>query len=244
MSLHRYHGYENEFRNTYFLKLVMEGLKNKLGAATKQADSLTAAQLKDMSKFVNFQDEREFMLWGALILSFRSLLLKSNIFPDSAQELSNHILLCRHVVWTEYGCILNVCSSKTIQSKDRILQIPIVQVQGSPLCAVYYLKESMRKGHVSGDSPLFVCQGKPILYREGLQFIKKLVRCIGLNPDNVGFHSLRRSGALFLNSIGISLPDIKNAGDWRSMAVLTYLISNVDRKVEIDGVAAAELSKV
>lgn len=101
----------------------------------------------------------------------------------------------------------------------------------------------MEYGRPSSDSPIFVCDGRPILYREGLAFIKHLVSRIGLDPDKVGFHNLRRSGAQYMNSLGISLPDIKSAGDWRSMAVLSYLVSGLERKVEIDKFVASRLSE-
>ena len=55
---------------------------------------------------------------------------------------------------------------------------------------------------------------------------------------------MRRSGALFLRSVGVDLTDIQSMGDWRSMAALVYLVSPLDRKVQVDTLAAAELSKM
>lgn len=181
------------------------------------------------------------MLWGSIVLSFRSLLRKSNILPDKASDIGEHVLRCKHVIWTEYGCLMEVISTKTIKCRERILKIPIRRIPGSVLCAVHYIERSMQNGILDGNSPIFVYKQKPILYREGLAFIKKLVLCIGLDDSKVGFHSLRRSGAQYLNSLGVSLTDIKSAGDWRSMAVLTYLISGLQRKVEIEKIAADNL---
>lgn len=113
---------------------------------------------------------------------------------------------------------------------------------GSKLCAVYYIEKTLEFCKPSLESPIFLCDDRPILYHEGLGFIKHLVSCIGLDPTKVGFHSLRRSGAQYMNSLGISLPDIKSAGDWRSMAVLSYFISGLERKVEIDNFVASKLA--
>lgn len=233
VSLHKYHGFDADYRSTYFMKLLMEGLRHRLGDAVQQSESLTVVQLKDMSKFVNFSDDREVMLWGSIVLSFRSLLRKSNILPENYSDISDHVVRCNQIRWTNYGCCLEVVSSKTIKCRERILRIPLVRVPGSPLCAVHYIEKAWQK-KPSLDSPIFVYNNKPILYREGLSYIKHLVSCIGLDPTRVGFHSLRRSGAQYLNSIGVSLPDIKSAGDWRSMAVLSYLVSGLDRKLEIE----------
>lgn len=82
------------------------------------------------------------------------------------------------------------------------------------------------------------------MYRDVLQFIKRAVLLIGLDPQNIGLHSLRRSGASFLHSIGVPLEDIRMAGDWRSMAVLLYLVNPFSRKLELESVAASALDKI
>lgn len=230
VALHKYHGFDADYRSTYFMKLLMEGLRHRLGDAVQQA--VTVEQLKKMSKFMNFSDGRELMLWGSIVLSFRSLLRKSNILPDKVSEIADHVIRCSQVVWTDYGCCLEVVSTKTIESRERILRIPLVRVPGSSLCAVHYIEEAWKINKPLPDHPIFVYNNKPILYREGLS--KHLVLCIGLDPTKVGFHSLRRSGAQYLNSIRVSLSDIKSAGDWRSMAVLSYLVSGLNRKLEIE----------
>lgn len=75
---------------------------------------------------------------------------------------------------------------------------------------------------------------KPIMYHELLQFLKTAVTWIGLSAADVGLHSLRRSGAAFLHSIGVPLNDIQSAGDWSSMAVLLYLCTPFSRKCSIE----------
>lgn len=244
ISFHRYHGYDIDFRGSYFIKLVMEGLRQRLGDSVKQSESLTPCQLIEMSKFVRFHVQREFMLWGAIVLSFRSLLRKSNILQDSASMCSDHVIRRKDVEWTNYGCCLHVNSTKTLKYKDRVLDIPLQTLQDSPLCAVHYIRSSIDMYAGSPDDPIFICNGRPLLYKEGLDFIKSLVKKIGLDQKKVGFHSLRRSGARFLNEIGIPIADIKTVGDWRSLAVLTYLVSPLDRKVEIEHLSVKALDQL
>lgn len=55
ISLHKYYGFEAEYRSTYFMKLLLEGLRHKLGDTVQQAESLTPSQLCKMSKFVDFR---------------------------------------------------------------------------------------------------------------------------------------------------------------------------------------------
>ena len=68
----------------------------------------------------------------------------------------------------------------------------------------------------------------PLLYRDLLKSVKESVTLIGFNPDDVGLHSLRRSGAAFLHSITSHC-----IGDWMSLAVLSYLITPPDRRLSL-----------
>lgn len=80
-------------------------------------------------------------------------------------------------------------------------------------------------------------------YREVLNYLKNMSKRIGKDPSTVGLHSLRRSGAFFMHQIGVPLEDIKSIGDWRSLAVLMYIVSPVDRKKLIDKLVAEALPR-
>lgn len=83
----------------------------------------------------------------------------------------------------------------------------------------------------------------PIRYREVLNFLKKISKNIGKNPSDVGLHSLRRAGSYFMHILGVPLEDIKCVGDWKSLAALSYLISPLERKQNIDKMVASALAK-
>ena len=72
--------------------------------------------------------------------------------------------------------------------------------------------------------------------------MKRTVKVIGLDPEVVGLHSMRRSGASYLHRIGVPLQDIKCAGDWGSLAVLSYLVTPMDRKVVIEQFTSTSLA--
>lgn len=84
----------------------------------------------------------------------------------------------------------------------------------------------------------------PLLYRDVLRFLKESIVMLGLSPDRFGLHSLRRSGAMHLQKLGIPLYEIQMLGDWRSMAVLLYLSSTYDRKVEIQQLVVSSLNNL
>lgn len=241
ISLHRFYGFLADYRDKYFIKMVLEGLKSILGQEVHQKMSLTPSELIKMHNFVSHKWSKDRVMWYSIVVSFRSLLRKCNLLPESVKADSHHLILRRDVEKTEYGYCINVYSSKTIKHRERVLRIPLVHTPGSPLCAVTALRESMSKGVAPSDSPLFVFNGRPILYTEVLKFLKVLVGKIGKNPADSGLHSMRRSGAQFLLSIGVPLSEIMFMGDWSSLAVLSYLVTTYDKKVEIEHLASKVL---
>ena len=95
----------------------------------------------------------------------------------------------------------------------------MLAIPGSPFCASTLLKEYFSRFPGSPDSMLFFKDTndgpRAVLYRELLDFLK------GLNPSDVGLHSVRRSGCAFLHSMNVPLENIKCVGDWKSITVLS-----------------------
>ena len=115
------------------MSLVISGLKNQLGVGVLQKRPLSLQQLLKMSSYVpNDPTSRD--MWVCLMLSFRSLLQKSNLLPGVRSDL--HILRRQDVVFNEGRLLLTVYSSKTLKYKSNVLEIPVARVHNSPLCAV------------------------------------------------------------------------------------------------------------
>ena len=132
------------------------------------------------------------------------------------------------------------------QHSEYVLELPIHFVGNAALCAASAVRFHMLKYPASMDGPVF-WQGtyasfKPVLYSTVLSHKKLFASSIGIAPEEVGCHSLRRSGAAHMHSIGIPLVDIMSWGDWKSMSVLQYLVTPASRKVEIQHVVAGSLS--
>lgn len=240
VSLHRYYGFNAGFRESYFIKTVMEGLKSLLGMEVNQKVGLSVDDLLSMHQQVLPAWGKNRVMWYALVVAFKTMLRKSNLLPEKGDD-NNHLVVRRDIEKTELGYNINVYSSKTLKYRKRILRIPLVSAPGSPLCGVNALSLCLSREAAQSDSPIFMYQGAPIYYNEVLKYLKSLVSLIGKKPEEVGLHSLRRSGALFLQSLGVPLEEIMYMGDWSSMAVLDYLVTTFDRKVSIEKMVAQYL---
>lgn len=245
VSLHKFFGHEKSFREFFLIQLVLKGLGRRLGKSVSQKVGLTPTELCKMYIHIDLSEVNAITQWAALILSFRTLLRKSNIVP-TVYDKYEMVISRQDVEFTADGIVLNVRKTKTLQRQEYVLKIPVNFVDKTCLCAASMLITHLSRTDHIKEGPLFYMRKKglwkPLLYSDLLSFLKRSVSCIGLSPTDVGLHSMRRSGAGFLHSIGISLIDIMNAGDWRSLAALSYLISPFSRKLEIEKQSVAVLS--
>lgn len=144
------------------------------------------------------------------------------------------------IKFTDYGCLVSVRSTKTLKFKERVLEIPLYYVNNPIFDVVRQLRWMF--SHIPADpcQPIFLVPGKSglkqVTYSKMLTFLKKCVSLIHLPPADVGLHSLRRSGVTYMYSLGIPIEDIRKMGDWRSLAVLLYIASPLERKLSVEQV--------
>lgn len=133
--------------------------------------------------------------------------------------------MLRHsqIKFTEYGMTITIVSSKTIQSRERTVRIPIVESPGSLLCPVRWLKVYLKLCSVPINGPLFLDlkSGNPLSYHKFSGRLKSLVKQAEV-PGRITCHSLRRGSATYLSRLGLLLHDVKMYRDWKSLSVLFF----------------------
>lgn len=188
-------------------------------------------------------------MWACVMLGFRSLLRKSNLVPTSATDLT-HVLRRSDVTFTSEGLRLCVRSSKTRKRGENDLVIPVCFIKDAPwFCAASMIATHIARTPRPPEDPIFYKMDKsgkykPVLYKDLLGFIQRLAPSVQKKASDLGTHSLRRSGATFLSQIGVSLQEIKTIGDWKSLAVLAYLVTPLNRKEQIDYYSSCVLKKI
>ena len=226
--------------------MTMSGIRRALGDPEPHRPTLFVSDLHLMYSKLDLSNNDELCMWACVVLAFRGLLRKSNLVPDSA-KLQGHFLRRGAIVFTEWGLEVRVSSSKTIQYGQKVHRVPVTFSAGSPLCAVTWLKRHFSDvPNYDPDCPAFLLSGsgspKPLTYGKLLAFLKTLLVRAGLDSARVGCHSLRRAGALYMYNLGLSLEDIRQCGDWSSMAALVYLTKPFQSKVSTDTFVSRALS--
>lgn len=242
--LHKFYGLEGNFRESYLMKTVLSGLKNRIGCQSVPMLPLTIEQLHSIWLLYPRSPLND-ACWLATLICFCTLLRKSNVVVD---DLSRHTLLRKDVVFYSDRVIFSVHTSKTRRKGENVLSIPIIRTGKLGFCVWSLLSAHFRMYPASLESPILLKYSSngstPLLYRDVLRFLKESVTMIGISPERFGLHSLRRSGAMHLQKLGIPLYEIQMLGDWRSMAVLLYLSSTYDRKVEIQHIVVSSLNEL
>ena len=126
--------------------------------------------------------------------------------------------------------LVTVRWSKTIQFRERVVEIPLPFIPGSILCPTTAIANAFRfTATVSTrDMQAFNCvDGSHTVHLSTYcTFIVKLclfLSSLGLDPKRYTGHSFRRGGASFASQSGVPLELIKALGDWHSDTILIYL---------------------
>ena len=96
---------------------MFRGLKRILGDKREPMDPLLAADLAKIFQVINLDDELELSVWLAVCLAFRTLLSKGHFFKS--QDEDAHLLYVKDVANHDWGILIRVSSSKTIQFSQR-----------------------------------------------------------------------------------------------------------------------------
>lgn len=93
--LHKYYGHPAEFRNTFYIQLVVRGLCRILGDTLCQSIPLSLEQLLACYNTINHGNTEELASWGAVTFGFHTLLRKSNVLPELLKQPNLPHITCR-----------------------------------------------------------------------------------------------------------------------------------------------------
>ena len=204
--------------------LTFKGLKKKLTCTVRRAKPLTPEILVDILGFLNLKKRTDLIFWATLLVGFFGMLRKSNLMPDSKKSFSTVRQLTRgHVSFRQGVVVIKVTWAKNLQHRERLVEIPLFPIPGSPLCPVNALKLVLSKSG-KDKHPLFGSGKKVLLtYSMFQKKFKAVLKRAGYNEGAFSSHSMRRGGAGFAHRSGVPDSLIQIHGDWASDAYKTYL---------------------
>ena len=219
--MHDYFGAEHPSPSDFVLRSTLRGARRLVGDQTRQVDPLGPGELMKILSILDLRKFEDLRFWCALLLSFRCVLRAGHV------SFSPHALRVKHVAFKSISMDVCVISSKTVQFRERVHVVPVIESPISALCPVRYLKRYISWSGLGPDDYLF-----PVSYWSYLAQIKASAQRAGLSGE-FGTHSLRRGAASFLARF-LPLHDVKAYGDWRSLSVLLYLSDSYSARCSKD----------
>lgn len=224
--LHKEHGLPNPLEENWFLDMVIKGIKRTHGTQICRKLPITPDLLLQMKQAIDVDAPKYAAFWAACCVLFFGLLRKSNVLPPAKFDPTKH--LSRSHVWSHHwGLHLEIPWTKTIQFKERKLQVPLPAAPTNPLCPTAAVINLFQKTPAATPSDPVICYMKegvitPLTYNQFLTMLKDTLSRIGVNPTEYAGHSFRRGGATWALTNGLPGELIQILGDWKSDAYKQY----------------------
>ena len=130
-----------------------------------------------------------------------------------------------------WGVLITIRCSKTIQFRERIVEIPLLCIPRSKLCLTAAIRNAFRFTAAASafNSPAFnwVDDEKQLVnifaYGSFMSTLGIHLTSLGFDPKLFAGHSFRRGGAFFAYQAGVPIELIKALSDWRTDTILIYL---------------------
>ena len=160
-----------------------------------------------------------------VLLGFFGFFRLASLVPSAVVNFHvSRFPLVKDLVWTQTGFLKY---AKNMQSCHECKVIHIPKLENLRLCPVNSTKQMITQLNLKPSDPLFMIKtstGNTMLTDpQERRVFASVIKSLGLNPSDFGFHCLRRSGACLALELNIPLENIKLHGHWKSNAVWMYL---------------------
>ena len=230
--LHKEFGLPNPLLNNWPLKSLLTGINRSKGVTTDQKQPITPAILMQLRANLDLTDSLDASFWAICLVAFYGMFRKSHLLPITPNKFdsSKQLTKADFKIFT-WGTLITIRWSKTIQFRERIVEIPLPHIPNSALCPTFAITHAF---HFTAAASIMQSQAFNWLdtntssihmftYNAFISKLRQHLTVLGINPKLYAGHSFRRGGASFAYQSGVPLELIKALGDWRSDTVLIYL---------------------
>lgn len=229
--LHKEFGLPNPLLDNWPLKSLLTGIKRALGTTPNQKLPITPDILVRLHDSLDFTSSSDSSFWAICLVAFYGMFRKSHLLPLSSAlfDPSKQLTKGDFKIFS-WGMLVTIRWSKTIQFRERVVEIPLPFIPRSKLCPTLAVMHAFSfTDHFPSSCQAFAWFDKRsrtprvFTYNEFLTKLHDSLSLIGINPKLYAGHSFRRGGASFAYQSGVPIELIKASGDWRSDTILIYL---------------------
>ena len=149
---------------------MISRIRNRLHHKVKQAEPMTTELHEKIEKHVNVNDDKQLVVWSAILTGFNLLLRKSNLIPLKQVHDMVHNISRSDIKYDEGVMVIFVRWSKTNQYEEKVNKVPLVANSESPICPMQWLLYMMDRIPAEGSHNLFSVKAcskvVPITYQD------------------------------------------------------------------------------
>lgn len=235
--LHKLLGRPCEAADSFDLTLTLRGIELSNTHFVQKKLPITLDLLCDLCDSLDTTTYRGKLFKCVFLLAFFSFLRRSNLTPEKISDFDIHKHLCRGDVFVkEDGIYLLIKWSKTLQTHDRVLLLPLCEIPGHRLCPKAAFMDMVAARPATPNAPLFcdnIEDDKPLTARTLTMTFKGLLSQLGVDASSYSIHSFRRGGATLAFSQHVDPLLIKAQGDWKSDAYLEYISLPLTSRIKL-----------
>ncbi|CAC5398563.1 unnamed protein product [Mytilus coruscus] len=217
--LHKANGQDKPISGNWQIQKVSNGVRRSIGDAQKGAELMTPRLLLIIKTYLDLTSQNDICIWSACLMGFYGILSPGNFLHSEKFVEHRDIQICEvHYHRNDY--IIELHWTKTVQFRERKLNIVLSSIVGHPLCPASAKKELLHFHFKRGAK-----EDAPLLCNLSYQMFITRINSILISNDvkqHITGHSFRRGGATWCLRIGMSDTMIKDIGMWKSDVYKRY----------------------
>ncbi len=138
-------GLPNPIANNFELSSVLRGIRRALEDPVNRKTPVTPQLLLDIIGTLDITQPKHINFWASTLLMCFSLLRRSNALHQSPGTFDqSRNLRRRDLLFSQNGILIKMRQTKALQYRERVLEIPLPWIAGSPLCPVQAIFKAFR----------------------------------------------------------------------------------------------------
>ena len=181
-------GLANPAKDSWYLKTTLKGIERVNGACVVRKTPITPEMLLRIKERLDCHSVDDLVFWAACLVRFFHLFRKSNLFASTGSfDPNKQFVRTDFTLNANRSLTIKVWWLKTIQCRERELQVTLPVLHPHPLCPVTAVCRAMHQSPLqSASAPAF-----PIT---GAVFDRKLKASVRGESGQITSHSFRRKG--------------------------------------------------
>ena len=227
-------GYRNPARHNHIITSIIAATRRRQPTENSRRKlAITPSILRRIAETTDQSNPKQVASMTAACFALFAALRKSNVSTESAHgDETTHKAPRACDIWTtdnDTFIWIRLHHTKTIQFRERILDIPIYVADDTPINALTWLRLHRTLSPPTHPSSHAFAYRRPngtftnLTHRDFIAFTKQSITRIGLKATDYAGHSYRRGGATHAARCHAPIHVLKTLGDWKSDAYLLYV---------------------